>query len=274
MDHLVSIGRFSDLTRLSVKALRHYDKLGLLTPAEIDPRTGYRRYRLSQAGTAEAIRVLRGLDMSLDDIAAVLRAEDDAAGTAVLRAHRERLVAALADAEHRLDHIERLIKQEEPLVPYTVTTRTVPDQTVASLRREASLETVGAVVGEGFGLLFGAIVARGTEPAGMPFLVMHDVIDADASGTIEMCIPVAEPLALDAPTTSRTVEGGRVATVVHHGAYDEVGPAYHALAGWMADEGCEPAGPPREIYLNDPTEVDAADLRTEVQWPVREATSD
>ena len=48
MADLLSIGRFSRLSGLSVHALRHYDELGLLRPAEVDPETGYRRYASDQ----------------------------------------------------------------------------------------------------------------------------------------------------------------------------------------------------------------------------------
>ena len=58
-EQLVPIGRFSEATRLSVKALRHYDDIGLLRPAVTDPQSGYRYYRLGQANRAEAIRQLR-----------------------------------------------------------------------------------------------------------------------------------------------------------------------------------------------------------------------
>ena len=51
------------MVRLSVKALRHYDEQGLLSPAVVDPSSGYRYYRYSQANRAEAIRILRSLDM-------------------------------------------------------------------------------------------------------------------------------------------------------------------------------------------------------------------
>ena len=69
MEDLVPIGRFSRMTRLSIKALRLYDGLGLLTPAWVDPSSSYRYYRLGQANRAEAIRVLRQVDMPLEEIA-------------------------------------------------------------------------------------------------------------------------------------------------------------------------------------------------------------
>jgi DNA-binding transcriptional MerR regulator len=65
VDDLLPIGRFAKATRLSVKALRHYDELGLLRPAFVDPSSGYRYYRPAQANQAEAIRILRSVEMPL-----------------------------------------------------------------------------------------------------------------------------------------------------------------------------------------------------------------
>jgi DNA-binding transcriptional MerR regulator len=71
--NLVSIGRFSLLCRLTVKALRHYDELGLLKPATVDPQTGYRYYSVAQVVEANRIRQLREIEMPLDEIRAILR---------------------------------------------------------------------------------------------------------------------------------------------------------------------------------------------------------
>jgi len=65
MESLLPIGRFSRLTGLTVKALRHYDEVGLLRPAAVDPETGYRQYAPRQLVRAEAIRQLRRLELPL-----------------------------------------------------------------------------------------------------------------------------------------------------------------------------------------------------------------
>lgn len=44
-DEAMTIGRFARLTGLSIGTLRHYDEVGLLLPASVDPVSGYRRYR-------------------------------------------------------------------------------------------------------------------------------------------------------------------------------------------------------------------------------------
>ena len=45
---LLSIGTFANMTRLSIKALRLYDQLGILQPLHVDPQSGYRYYGVDQ----------------------------------------------------------------------------------------------------------------------------------------------------------------------------------------------------------------------------------
>ena len=73
MSVLVSIGDFSRMTHLSIKALRFYHDQGLLEPARIDPDSGYRFYEPAQVPVAQVIRRFRDLDMPLDQVKAVLR---------------------------------------------------------------------------------------------------------------------------------------------------------------------------------------------------------
>ena len=73
-DMLLTIGVFARRSRLSMKALRLYDRLGLLIPADVDPENGYRRYRESQLTTARLIVMLRRLDMPLTQVADIISA--------------------------------------------------------------------------------------------------------------------------------------------------------------------------------------------------------
>jgi DNA-binding transcriptional MerR regulator len=52
---MVSIGEFARLGGVSVRALRHYDEIGLLRPASVDPETGYRCYAPAQLGQLNRI---------------------------------------------------------------------------------------------------------------------------------------------------------------------------------------------------------------------------
>src|SRR5215472_10507210 len=69
---LLTIGEFAYQTRLTAKALRIYDEIGLLRPAEVDPSNGHRRYGAGQVGLARLIGMLRGADMSLAEIGLLL----------------------------------------------------------------------------------------------------------------------------------------------------------------------------------------------------------
>src|SRR5690348_16676350 len=110
----VSIGDFSRMTFLSVKALRHYHEVGLLPPAEIDPETGYRRYEIAQVPTAQVIRRLRELGMSLDGVGAVIKAPDVRARNAAISAHLRRMEGELEQTRATVKSLRLLLDEEPP----------------------------------------------------------------------------------------------------------------------------------------------------------------
>ena len=148
---LIPIGRFSQMTRLSVKALRLYDEIGLLPPAQTDPSSGYRYYDLGQANRAEAIRILRSVDMPLDEIKAVLDDDSPELVHKHLLLHRERLAERLAADERRLTYLEALMAREEGIMPYTVEIEEVAPRLVAATRFSTTMQKVQEDVGAGFG---------------------------------------------------------------------------------------------------------------------------
>ncbi|MYX95583.1 MerR family transcriptional regulator [Streptomyces sp. SID486] len=72
---LLTIGTFAKASRLSPKALRLYDELGLLAPARVDPVTGYRLYAPEQLDQARLVAWLRRLGMPLARIRQVCTLE-------------------------------------------------------------------------------------------------------------------------------------------------------------------------------------------------------
>jgi len=115
-EQLLPIGRFSRLTGLTVKALRHYDELGLLRPAAVDEETGYRYYAPSQVAVAEAIANLRRLEMPLDDIATLIRADDPARIRRVLVDHQRRTAIRKAELNVILQRLQPLIDGKETVL--------------------------------------------------------------------------------------------------------------------------------------------------------------
>ena len=153
-------------------------------------------------------------------------------------------------------------------MPDTLVTIDLPEQLVASVVVETDLATIGRDIGDGFGAIMAAIREAGGHPAGPPLVVYHDVIREETRGRVEMCVPVAEGFAGAGDVSARRLPAGPAVSTVHRGRYADVGPAYEALTTWMAGHDVEPAGPPREVYLNDPHEVGETEALTQVVWPI------
>ncbi len=105
------IGPFAKQANLSPHQLRHYHELGLLTPALVDPESGYRYYADAQAATAEVIAILRSVDMPLGDIKDLLRDPSRERVQTALDRQRARLEGRLAEAREKLERLEQLAEE-------------------------------------------------------------------------------------------------------------------------------------------------------------------
>ncbi|MFI1785467.1 MerR family transcriptional regulator [Streptomyces rubiginosohelvolus] len=107
-EELVTIGEFARLSRLSAKALRRYDELGLLRPALVDPVNGYRYYDPAQVEGARLVAWLRRIGMPLNRIGRVV-ALDAGAAAVEIRAYWARVEAETAArrdlAMYLVDHL-------------------------------------------------------------------------------------------------------------------------------------------------------------------------
>jgi effector-binding domain-containing protein len=151
---------------------------------------------------------------------------------------------------------------------YDVTTKDVPAQQVAAVRKHTSMATIGEDIAVGFSQVARALEVVAARSAGPPLLVFHGTIDDVTGGEIEICSPVDTPFAGLEEVYGAEIPGGTVASTIHRGSYDEMAPAYADIMMWMDREGREPAGPPREYYLNDPENTKEDDLLTEIAFPI------
>jgi DNA-binding transcriptional MerR regulator len=108
-DELLLIGKFAQLSGLSVGTLRHYDEVRLLSPAAVDPSSGYRRYRRDQLQQAWQIRVLRWIELPIDEIRQVLG--DPAAAPEVLARHRRRLERRRSLLDAQISEADRFVEE-------------------------------------------------------------------------------------------------------------------------------------------------------------------
>src|SRR3954453_14924645 len=120
-EEILSIGQFARLAGLSVGALRHYDELGVLRPAEVDDSTSYRRYRRNQLEIARTIARLRELELPLDEAGAFAPADAPADQRRLLTAHRARVEARTNRLHLSLHVLRRMSDGKEPIVTITTT---------------------------------------------------------------------------------------------------------------------------------------------------------
>ncbi|MHB8868984.1 MAG: MerR family transcriptional regulator [Thermoleophilia bacterium] len=277
MENLVPIGRFSGVCRLSVKALRHYDELGLLKPAWVDPDSGYRYYHLSQTRDAVAVRTMRSLDMPLDEIAALLADDDVARAVGRLERHGARLRERIAAHQRSLVLLERYIRGEENMMPYEVKLQEVQPQPIAALRYRIPPADISSVFGPALGQVFAHIGRAGGAPIGPPLAAYHtfdeDTVDFEVG--IPIVAPIPEEPGSGGPSIPTVhnfeLPGGLVATTIHIGSYDGLETAWAAIMGWIQEHGHE-AGDLVcwETYLTDPeSEPDPARWQTQLFVPLK-----
>jgi DNA-binding transcriptional MerR regulator len=259
---LVPIGSFASRCRLSVKALRHYDELGLLRPALVDVATGYRYYDRGQAPTAIAIALLRSLDVPLTTIRALLLSDDADAMVEILDRERQRRAREIARSEIALRSIERLMRAGT-VFPYEITVREEPARTVLVVEGTTTAE-LHVATGTTLARTLLARLERSGRPRRGPIMCLLTP-GPDETLVLRMCTAVDDPPP-DEPAL--VIPAGEVAVARHVGPYEEIGLAEHALHAWAEERSYEPRGPIREIYLNDPEQVAGDALETDVVLPI------
>ncbi len=267
VDDKIAIGPFARLCRLSVKALRHYDELGLLTPAHVDPKSGYRSYRRSQLRRALAIAMLRGLDVPLAGVREILDGGGPRAALA-LAAEARRQARELARRRMVLASLERLVR-DRTLSPYEIEVVDAPARQVALTRRTASLDEQEIVTTTAIRELMAALEGQWTDPVVCRFPEARESPDDIA---LEIGVGLREAAMAPASATITELPAGREACARHIGPYASLGLAHHDLFAWARERGEAESGPIYEIYVNDPDEVAPEDLVTEVRLPLMTTT--
>ena len=275
-ERLLTIGEFSRLSQLSIRMLRYYDEHGVLPPAHTDPRSGYRSYAPAQLQAARQVRRLRDVGLGVAELAACVPLLDEpGAMRRVLERHRTRLITEAAAAGARIQEVDDLITGlEEPLMSVTVTHRTEPARTVASLR---GVIPTYADEGRLWERLMPALFAAGAQlaPDARAVAVFHDEdyreTDCDVEVRLEVTAPFTPPEGDDG-VRCVDLPAQDVAVGVLHGAYDRVGEVMEAVGRWVPEHGHRFAGPMFNVYLVSPREdPEPAHWVTEVCVPVAPA---
>lgn len=270
-ERLLTTGEFARRGLLSPKALRLYDRQGLLPPDLVDRATGYRYYRAGRLRTARLIVRLRGLDMPLATVAEVLAlpsAEAAERVAAYWAAVERRTASQRALAEHLRVQLSGLEGIDEM---YRIEQREVPDQLVLTEQRRARPEELDDFIGGATARLTEAAAGLGG-PVAAPFVIYHGDVNEDADGPVEVCVPIDPARAGDVTVPHRVEPAHREAyTRITKAQVDfpQILSAYDAVCGWIESAGAERTGRGREVYFADFEAAAPDDLVCDIAFPVR-----
>jgi DNA-binding transcriptional MerR regulator/effector-binding domain-containing protein len=263
----LSIGDFSRMTFLSVKALRHYQDAGLLTPAEIDRETGYRLYEVSQVATAQIIRRFRSLGMPLEQIKAVLSAPDLAARNDLIVAHLKQMESSLERTQGIVASLRTLLETSQ--APASVEYRSVPVLRVAAISAVVEWTKVAPWFYQSFAEIQRALRRRGISAAGPQGGLFPTQLFTDEIAEITLFVPIADSMAPSGNVFIRELPPVELAVAIHQGPYSELDRTFGLLGARVVERTIGVAGPIREHFLLTRDDVaDESQLVTEIGWPI------
>lgn len=270
---MFTIGDFARHGRVSVRMLRHYDAIGLLRPARVDPASGYRSYEAGQLTRLNRIIALKDLGFTLEQVRVML---DEKISTeqlrGMLRLRQAELQSAIDADTFRLAQVEarlRIIETEGTMPANDVQIKQIPATRVAELTATAAaLEpaSITPVIQPLYKELGERLGRAGLTPAGPAIAYYED--DPDGDGVIvHATLPVnAEPGTAHGFTVTDLPGIDQAATILHRGSMDNVVETTQSLARWIEDSGYRSGGYPREVTLECPADPDK--WITELQEPI------
>jgi len=280
---LLKIGEFAWLGQVTVETLRHYDRIGLLKPAHLDPFTDYRYYTLDQLPRLNRILALKDLGLSLEDVARMLDNHIEADSIRhLLQAQQQELVREIQARQQRLARVEARLKQidtEGKMPEHEVLLKMVEAQWIASVRQTLSSweqEVFGPTVSAMFHQVGDHLSRQDVKPVGPGIALYHEESPVQrGEPDIEAALPVPGPVPGGDSVTIRQLPSTQVAYAVHRGSFAGLFSAKQAVFAWVEANGYRRAGPICEVYLhfdnNPQANQDSPHHITEIQLPVSKA---
>ena len=270
----LAIGDFSRATHLNIKTLRHYHRIGLLEPAEVDQYTGHRRYTTEQIPTAQVIRRFRSLDMPLEDIRAVLTTTDPAARNALIADHLSRLEATLARTQQATASLRNLLEPPSDTTPARVEHRQIPATPAAAVCEVIDVQDASAWYQGALGELHAVLTAHKIKPIGPAGAIYANDLFTHHHGEATAFVPCDQAVPATGRVTGVVIPAAELAVAVHTGEHSDIDLAYGALATYVTHHALGIEGPIREYYPIGPHETeDTEKWRTEIGWPIFNTTA-
>jgi len=269
MKNSFSIGEFSQVTGLSVKTLRFYHEKGILVPSSVDEATGYRFYDAGKIEKARVIMRLRQMEFSIEDIAAVLgECSDEADILDYLERQKNVLQQRIQQDRDIVRSLNEIISTENAARAlleggsFPVEQKTIEPLMIAGIRMKGKYSDCGA----GFARLGKGV---GRYICGKALCLYYDGEYRDGDADFEPCFPIRKEVAAEGVAV-RLLPGGQCLTLVHRGAYDQLGRSYAKILQQAEERKWKISLPTREVYMKGPGMIfkgNPKNYLTEIQLP-------
>ncbi len=248
---MFSIGEFSKITGLSVKTIRFYHEKEILIPSCVDDSSGYRYFDHSNIEKARIITYFRDMEFSLNEIKEILDNYDDQADIIdYLEQHKQIIEAKLQKYKNITVSLDNIILNEREAIitmensTFEVEEKVLDTLLIASVRMQGKYSDCGkgfARVGKSFGRYV----------CGKPLCLYYDGEYREDDANFEACMPIRKGKEVDGIYV-RQLPGGRCISLLHKGAYDDLGRSYAKILEYVKAKEYEIILPTREVYLKGP----------------------
>lgn len=248
----LKIGEFSRLMQTTVKTLLHYEQIGLLLPDEVDEATGYRYYRMEQMQRLNAIKDLKSLGFSLDEIKDIYDDDTHTPSLEILEAKIDDCRRQLRELEQRRLRLAVLAdSRKQLLIMEKFSIQSLPEIIVASHREVVeNYDAIGAMCVNVIGPEMQRLGCK-CPPPGYCFTIEHDKEYKPKDIDIEYCEQVEEAGEDSAIITFKRLPAVPTALCMKHvGPYDRFYQSYVELFKYAEEQGYQIAGAPRTCYID------------------------
>lgn len=264
---LYKIGMFSQMNKVTIKTLRHYDEIGLLKPEYIDETNGYRYYTSAQLPRLHQILSLKEIGFSLEEIRLVL---EGASEEKLLLKKKSDLMNDMADIAKKIASIESYLTRDIHRQDYHIITKSLPSVIVASMRVHMKSYKDLFEKMPSMGVEMEKVGCECAEPE-YCFTVYYDGEYKETDIDAELCEAVTE-LKEDCGNVKFKVlpEVELAACILHKGPYETLPESYSAIVTFIEESGYEIIGYQRESYIDGIWNKESpSEWLTEIQFPIR-----
>jgi DNA-binding transcriptional MerR regulator len=264
------IGEFAKRSRLSHKALRLYDAMGLLSPVFVDEQSSYRYYSETQLEKAKLIGLLRQLEMPLNQIAEVLSLPGAEASKVIARYWLgiEAKLKTKRQLVHALEHY--LLEKGETM--YDVLTRETPPYKLATIRSKVKVKELGNFISAAIEEIYTYAKTKNVKVGFEDFVIYEGRVNDEQDGPVEVCVPfegTLEPSGRIATRLEPAYEIAYTRLTKANCSFPGMVKAYEDVRAWLSTNGKTLVAPRREIYWADWSKAKPDDPAVDVAFPFK-----